>query len=54
MEHALEGLCMGASAAAAAAALSLLLVAAGHYGKLLDALAVNMQQNPVVVEDSYE
>ena len=54
MEHALEGLCMGASAAAAAAALSLLLITAGHYGKLLDVLAADMQQNPVVVEGAYE
>lgn len=54
MEHALDGLCMGASVAAAAAALSLLLLTAGYYGKLLDALAVKMQQNPVVVEESYE
>ena len=54
MEHALEGLCMGASVAAAAAALSLLFLTAGYYGKILDVLAVKMQQNPVVVEESYE
>lgn len=54
MEHALEGISMGASAAAAAAAVGLLLFAAGRYERLLDAAAVHMQQNPIAVEVSYE
>lgn len=54
MEHGLEGISMGASAAAAAAAIGLLFLAAGRYERLLDAAAVHMQQNPVVMEEVYE
>ena len=54
MEHAIDGMGMGAAAFAAAAAFWLLFSVAGNYSRLLDHMNERMQQDPVVMETAYE
>ncbi len=54
MEHALEGISMGAAAAVTVMALGLLLILSRDCRRLLDATASCMQRNQVVAEAAYE